>query len=153
MHSTMERTAEKRSNAMIQALRENGNRLTPQRIAIVSYLAASREHPSVETIFNAVKPDFPTTSLATVYKTLTLLKEKDLVREIPGMAGEGSRFDGADADHHPHLICTECGKIEDLPEESFEEMSRKVESQTGFSMVYHDIIFRGVCPTCEQQMR
>jgi Fur family peroxide stress response transcriptional regulator len=146
-----EAAAKERSNAMIQALKDNGNRLTPQRLAIVSYLASSREHPSVDVIYSAVTKVFPMTSLATIYKTLALLKEKGLVREIPGLAGESSRFDGADPDHHPHLVCTKCGQIEDLPLESFSELSRTVESQTGYSMVYDDVIFRGLCPTCSEQ--
>jgi Fur family peroxide stress response transcriptional regulator len=64
-----------RLKEMIDKLRENDFRITPQRLAILRILATSKGHPSVEQIFDQVKKHFPTTSLATVYKTVSLAKE------------------------------------------------------------------------------
>ena len=63
-----------RLDKMIHRLKEQGVRLTPQRLAVLKILAKSGGHPSLETIYERVKPDFPTTSLATIYKTVNLLK-------------------------------------------------------------------------------
>ena len=66
---------EARLDELTTGLRERGNRLTPQRMTVLKVLTASEEHPSVEQIYERVKVDFPMTSLATIYKTVTLLKE------------------------------------------------------------------------------
>jgi Fur family peroxide stress response transcriptional regulator len=66
---------EARLDELIVRLREQRHRLTPQRMAVLRILAVSEGHPSVEQIYQRVKADFPMTSLATVYKTVTLLKE------------------------------------------------------------------------------
>jgi Fur family peroxide stress response transcriptional regulator len=63
----------KRFETIIQKLRKNGHRITPQRLAIVNILAKSEGHPSVETIHSRIEKDFPTMSLATVYKNLILM--------------------------------------------------------------------------------
>ena len=64
----------KRFEIIIQKLRDNGHRITPQRLAIVKFLAKSEGHPSVENIHVQIKKDFPTMSLATVYKNIVLIK-------------------------------------------------------------------------------
>jgi Fur family peroxide stress response transcriptional regulator len=68
-----------RREEMISRLKERGFRLTPQRLAVVEILSVSSGHPSVERIYEEVKRRFPTTSLATVYKTVSVLKE---LREV-----------------------------------------------------------------------
>ena len=61
---------------MIRVVREKGGRLTPQRLAMLKILAKSKGHPSAEQIYDQIRADFPTTSLATIYKTLSLLKDR-----------------------------------------------------------------------------
>ena len=73
---------EARLDEMITRLKERGHRLTPQRMAVLKILAVSEGHPSVEQIYERVKVDFPMTSLATVYKTVALLKEMGEVLEL-----------------------------------------------------------------------
>ena len=65
-----------RLNQMIIKLRKQGFRLTPQRLAILKILASSEEHLSVEKIYERVKTDYPVTSLATIYKTVAVLKDR-----------------------------------------------------------------------------
>lgn len=116
----MDSTAEKRLSALEQTLRGRGHRLTPQRLAILSALVRDSGHPTADELHRRILPEFPTTSLATVYKTLALLKEHGEVLELPsadGRGGPGCRFDGRRPRPHPHFICTRCGKISD-PDES-----------------------------------
>ena len=103
---------DQRLEKMIKVLRDAGRRITPQRLAVLKILAESSNHPSVEMIYSQVKKRFPTTSLATVYKTVTLLKELQEVLEL-GFAGGGSRYDGKRPFPHPHVVCTKCGAIVD----------------------------------------
>ena len=80
-----------RLDQMMTKLRENSYRITPQRLADLRKLAASTGHPSVEKIYRKVKKDFPTNSLATVYKTLIVMKEVGEVLEL-GFGEGGNRF-------------------------------------------------------------
>ena len=93
-------------------LREKGFKVTPQRLAIYNMLASTQSHPNAEMIFNELQALYPTMSLATVYKTMEILKEIGLVKVLN--AGEDSfRYD-ADTSDHPHVRCMSCGQVEDV---------------------------------------
>ena len=137
-----------RLEELVAKLRERNHRLTPQRLAVLKVLAASEGHPSVEQVYERIKPEFPTTSLATVYKTVTLLKEMDEVLEL-GFNGGSNRYDGNRPYPHSHLICTECGAIEDLEEEVLSEIPRQLAQDSGYRIVSYRLDFFGVCPRCQ----
>jgi len=120
-----------RLDEMLKRLKERKFRITPQPTAVLRILALIEEHPSVEHIFREVKKDFPTTSLVTVYKTVTLLKELDEVLEL-GFPEGSNRYDGNKPFPHPHLICTKCMKIMDPELESVEGVKKELTSETGF---------------------
>ena len=101
---------QKRLEQMIRVLREQGGRLTPQRLAMLRIIAKSEGHPSAEKIYEEIRAGFPTTSLATIYKTLRLLKDRGEVLELYFASG-GSHYDGNKPYPHPHVICTNCGQI------------------------------------------
>ena len=108
-----------RTELILDKLKEKGHRITPQRLVILRILAESQNHPSVEDIFQKLRVHFPTTSLATVYKTIGLLKEMGEVLEL-GFSDDSRRFDGRQPSPHPHLICIRCrsgavGEFESLP--------------------------------------
>ena len=131
-------------------LKERDHRITPQRLAILKILAQSEGHPSVEQIYEQVKTDFPTTSLATVYKTVKLLKSLDEILEL-GFADGGSRYDGNKPYPHPHVICIKCGNIVDPEHPVMEELSRNVAIDTGYKITHHRLDFYGICPACQQE--
>ncbi|MCX5908991.1 MAG: transcriptional repressor, partial [Deltaproteobacteria bacterium] len=83
-----------RHDTIIKKLKEKGCRLTPQRLAVAKILANSQEHLNIEKIYERVKADFPATSLATIYKTVALLKNIGEVMEL-GLGDEKNRYDGA----------------------------------------------------------
>ncbi len=85
--------AEKRMEKMLAKLKSRSLRITPQRLAVLRILSASEDHPSAEQIYERVKVEFPTTSLATIYKTIALLKELDEVLEL-GFPDGSNRYDG-----------------------------------------------------------
>jgi Fur family peroxide stress response transcriptional regulator len=123
-------------------------RLTPQRLAIIRILVASEEHPSVDEVYQEVRTQFPTTSPATVYKTISLLKELDEVLEL-GFPDGSNRYDGKRPYPHPHAICTKCRKIMDPEISSVAELSEEMKKKTGYTISFHRLDFFGLCPECQ----
>lgn len=142
--------AQDRLSALLDRLRTRGHRLTPQRVAIVRALLGHDGHPSVEQLHKEILRDFPTTSLATVYKTIHLLKEQNEVLEL-GFGELGSRYDGKRPLPHPHLICTRCGAIADPEGDNpgaMEELVSSLAEQAGFLVTSHRFDIFGLCPAC-----
>lgn len=139
---------ENRLNELIDKLRKHGCRLTPQRRSVLEILIKNQHHPTVEQIYDQVSQDFPMTSLATVYKTVGLLKEIGEVREI-SFGGGGNRYDGYDPSSHPHLICIECSRIVDLDLPILNQLPETVATEMGYRIIEHRFDFFGVCPECQ----
>ena len=138
-----------RLETMVEKLKEHEFRITPQRLAVLKILAKSQGHPSVEDIFKQVKPNFPTTSLATIYKTVNLLKEIGEVVELD-FSEESNRYDGNKPYPHPHLICTKCKTIMDPDMATFEDLSKELARKTGYEILNHRLDFFGICPRCQK---
>lgn len=131
-----------------QVFKEKKLKLTPQRIAVYNYLKSTKEHPSAETIHKALMEDYPTMSLATVYKTLKVLVEVGLVQELN--VGEGNfRYDGMTA-AHPHIHCISCAKVDDLEGVTFEELNQTVKDNTNYNVLSNKVYFYGICPECKR---
>jgi Fur family peroxide stress response transcriptional regulator len=118
-------------------------------MAVLTILAKSRAHPSAQEIYQQVKRDFPMTSLATVYKTITMLKEMGEVLEL-GFSDDSSRYDGRDPTPHPHLICVRCKKIVDWESDALANLTRQVCEQSGYKMLGHRLDLLGLCPDCQK---
>jgi Fur family transcriptional regulator, peroxide stress response regulator len=141
---------QKRLEQIIKALKDKGYRLTPQRLAMLKIIAESKRHPNVEQIYEQMEADFPTTSLATIYKTLTLLKEMGQVLEL-NFVTVGSHYDGNKPYPHPHVICTKCGQILDPESAAVAEISQEMARQTGYRITHHQLNFFGLCPRCQKE--
>lgn len=141
-----------RLDELIARLKEKGFRLTPQRKAVLKVLADNIHHPSVEQIYTQVKKDFPMTSLATVYKTVTVLKELGEVLEL-GFADGSNRYDGRKPNPHPHLICIQCHKILDPDVDGWKDLPHALSESTGFRILSHRLDFYGICPQCQKRKR
>ena len=141
---------QKRLDQMIRMLRKKGGRLTPQRLAMLRIIAKSEGHPSAEQIYEQIKADFPTTSPATIYKTLSLLKDMGEVLELT-FASVGSRYDGNKPYPHPHVICTKCSQILDPEFPAMDELAKEMAHQTGYEITHHQLNFFGLCPRCQKE--
>ena len=137
----------KRFETIIRKLRDNGHKITHQRLAIVKILAKSKDHPSVENIHVQIKKDFPTMSLATVYKNIVLIKSFGEVLEL-GFPDGSNRYDGNKPTPHPHVICIECKKIVDPGLGSLDEMKKEVALEKNFKILNHRLDFFGICSNC-----
>lgn len=138
-----------RLQELVRKLRNCGHRMTPQRMAVLRILSESDGHPSVQQIYDQVKPDFPMTSLGTVYKTVTLLKEMGEVLEL-GFGDDSNRYDGSNPHPHPHLVCIKCKSIIDPDIPTLETLPQELGKSTGYQIVSHRLDFYGICPQCQE---
>jgi Fur family peroxide stress response transcriptional regulator len=136
-----------RFDLIVKKLKENNYKLTPQRLAVVKILAHSEGHPNVEKIYEWLQDDFPTMSLATVYRNVMLLKSLGQVLEL-GFPDGSNRYDGNKPYPHPHVLCVKCKKIIDPNLASLKEMTEEVEDETGFKILTHRLDFFGICQDC-----
>ena len=137
-----------RTEMILDKLKEKGHRITPQRLVILRTLVESQNHPSVEDIFAKVRVHFPTTSLATVYKTISVIKELGEVLELEFSSGH-NRYDGHKPYPHPHLLCVKCKKIVDPELSSLAHLTQELVSDTGYRILSHRLDFYGICPKCQ----
>ena len=128
-------------------LRDKGFKVTPQRLAIYSALVATKAHPSAEMIYNELQPLYPTMSLATVYKTIEILKTLDLV-QVLNVGEDSFRYD-ANTNNHPHIRCMGCGRVDDLFGVDSSEFIDQVSAMTKYSILGQQFYFYGMCPHCQ----
>ena len=129
-----------------EILRTKGLKVTPQRIAIYNMLSMTKEHPNAETIYKTLEPTHPTMSLATVYKTLDFFKGIGLIQELN--VGEGSARYDATPESHPHVVCTYCNNVADLPVDGLDDLRGQIAHLTNYQLETEQIIFYGKCPAC-----
>jgi Fur family peroxide stress response transcriptional regulator len=131
---------------IIEALRKRGYKATSQRIAICRFALRSRDHPTARRIYGEVKEVHPTVSLATVYKTLRVLKELRLVQEL-ALAQSETRFDSY-MKPHLNLVCLQCGNIRDLDDRRIREMVARVAATARFTVTEQRLDMYGICERC-----
>lgn len=141
--------AQQRLDDILTKLRQRECRITPQRIAILKAFLNTDSHPSVEQVFDQVRADFPTTSLATVYKTVNLLKEIGEILEL-GFTDGRNRYDGNKPWPHPHLICNRCRSIIDPEVSLLDRLTAEVAESTGYRIISHQVEIFGICPACQK---
>lgn len=133
-------------NTLVEILKSNNCKITPQRIAVYQALQDSTDHPNAEMIYKKLAPNYPMISLATIYKSLELFAHLNLIQVIN--VGENSfRYD-FNTKSHPHVVCTHCQKVEDLDENFLVDLSSKVENTTNYKINKQQLCFYGVCPDC-----
>ena len=118
-----------------------------KRDAILDYLKKSKAHPSAETIYTDLKTEIPDLAMGTVYRNLTLFKEKGLVSSVATVSGV-ERFD-ANTDPHVHFICQGCDAVIDLNDmEVPEALSQLAAKCCGGTVDGCQLSFTGLCHAC-----
>lgn len=128
-------------------LAQQGQRVTPQRLAVYRYLIETDTHPTAEAVHKALLPNYPSMSPATVYKTLDLLVEMGLVTEL-GFGDSPNRYDG-NPNQHVNLVCTTCGEIFDIEEDMLVDLRNKIAEKSSFKVKAQRHEFHGLCQTCQ----
>lgn len=135
-----------------QKLRACDYKLTPRREHILRvFLQNKDKHLSAEDVYNLVKRKVPDVGLATVYRTLEIFLDLDVIHSID--FGDGRKryeFGGQQGEghHHHHLICTGCGKIFEVNEDLLEELESRVTKAYDFTITDHQLKFFGYCHDC-----
>ena len=125
-----------------------GYRLTPQRIMILSAIENSDSHISAEEIYTQVRAHYPQVNISTVYRTLELLKELELVTEIS--LGDGRvRYHCMGKGHHHHLVCQECGEIIDVEESILNPLWAEIQQRYNFKVNMKHVALSGLCSKCQ----
>lgn len=122
--------------------------MTPQRMAVIKTLANCEGHLTAEQVYDQVRVDFPMTSIATIYKTITMLKEMGELIEL-SFPNAGSHYDCRNPFPHPHLICTLCGNITDVDVSDLVDLPQQVATRTGYKVTSYRLDFFGICPQCQ----
>ncbi len=145
---TMKTKNADRLTEIIEKLKVKGLRLTPQRLAVLKILVSNNSHPTVDEVYTDVRRQFPMTSLATVYKTIAVLKELEEVAELR-FDSQANRYDGVKNTPHPHLICSNCRKIMDAELESWPQTAQSIQAATGFQVSNYRMDIFGLCSDCQ----
>lgn len=123
-------------------------RNTTQRAVILAEVEAADGHLTAGEIFERVRRRYPTIAYGTVYRTLHLLAEHDLIQELT-FADQASRFDKR-TDRHDHVLCHRCGVIDDVEVPVALLAEHVAAEQSGFAVTSHHTVFNGLCPACQE---
>ena len=135
----------KTPDELTDLFRARGLKVTPQRQSIFRAVHANHEHPTAEAVYTRVVQEIPTVSLRTVYATLHDLAAMGEIGELE--LGTGStRFD-PNVDVHHHLVCTSCGRVQDV-EDTFTSVRLPSDLDHGYEVSGTEIVFRGRCAMC-----
>ncbi|MGB4057338.1 MAG: Fur family transcriptional regulator [Alphaproteobacteria bacterium] len=124
-----------------QRCAEAGLKMTGQRRVILKVLGTSEDHPSVESVYERAKAIDPSISIATVYRTLSLLDEMNLVIRHEFQEGH-SRYE-LNWDHHHHLIDLETGQVVEFQNDELEKLKKKIARDLGYDLVDHRLELYG----------
>jgi len=143
MDSTM---IKERVNEFIDRSKELGIKVTPQRIAIYKELASTDQHPSTETIYKKIKDYYPNISLTTVYRTLETFEKLGLI-SVVNVLYNAARYDANLSPHH-HIVCTECKKVEDVYDESLNNLDISNKTLGDYKVEGYSLLLSGICTSC-----
>ena len=134
----------------LAVLRASGYRSGGARRTVVELLGRQDCCLTAQEIFDRLRAEGRSVGIASVYRVLDLLGEKGLVQRIDVGAGT-ARYEPVlpSGEHHHHLVCDDCGKVEAFADPELERAIHTVEGRTGYSVAGHDVVLRGVCRTCQ----
>jgi Fur family ferric uptake transcriptional regulator len=132
------------------AIRKHGYKLTQQRRAVIKAIASTHEHMTPAELYEKVRRDNPGIGLVTVYRTMEILADVGLICELHSGNSCRSYLLRRPAEHHHHLICSECGQVVDFTDCDLSDIERRLSRDTGFEMESHLLEFLGRCPACQK---
>lgn len=131
-------------------LKERGLKLTKQRLQIFKEIISKRGHFEIEDFVQRLKNKGVKVSRATVYRTLSILKDAGLVVEVVKFENK-TYYEVGTKRHHDHLICLNCGKFIEFHEDEIEKIQEKVCAKYKFKPVYHRLEIYGICENCNNK--
>lgn len=144
----------KNNNEILEKLKDiikqKGLKYTKQREIIFETILNHDKHLSAEDIYNIIQEQYPDEriGIATVYRALVFLEESGLISSI-SLDKDTKKFETNFKEHHDHLICTKCGKIEEFVNDKIEKEQERIANQNGFKLVNHTMYLYGECKDCQ----
>jgi Fur family peroxide stress response transcriptional regulator len=137
-----------RYNELVRALGRGGHRLTPQREAVLRVLADTSQHLSADQIYERARQRCRSTSRATVYNTVAVLKELGEL-EVLDLAQTAHRYAARASAEHAHLVCTRCDRIDDYDSTDLQATLAAAAAASGYRLATSRLSFYGECPACQ----
>ncbi len=125
----------------------NSERMTIQKKIIKDAVMSCKNHPSAETIYNLIAKNHPNISKATVYRNLNMMAEAGEIRRVE-IPDSPDRYDYINFPHY-HIKCQICGKIFNVNMKYMDRLNRELQDKSGFEILEHSIVFKGICPDCK----
>ena len=136
-------------------LRRAGLKITVPRLKILEILASSQpRHMSAEDVYRRLLDSNEDIGLATVYRVLTQFESAGLVTRHH-FEGGTAVFELNEGEHHDHIVCTDCGRVEEFSDDSIEEKQREIAARLGFEISDHSLTLHGRCvrPNCPHRAK
>tara|TARA_R110002126_G_scaffold282706_1_gene431446 strand:- start:174651 stop:175073 length:423 start_codon:yes stop_codon:yes gene_type:complete len=124
-----------------QMLRDAGLRVTPQRASIITILSETDDHPNVEELYEKTRALDDTVSVATVYRTMSVLENAGLVRKLV-MDDAPARYEMMPHTDHDHLVDIDSGDLIEIPGTEIAELMSRVAAELGYHIVSHHTVIR-----------
>jgi Fur family transcriptional regulator, ferric uptake regulator len=146
----MSETYSEEKRIFLEYIEKQGLRKTSQRDLILEVFLRTEEHLTSEDLYWLIQKKDPSIGHTTVYRTLKLLTDAGLAREV--RFGDGKTYyEHQDDDaHHDHLICTGCGRVEEFFSAEIEALQDKIAEGLGFKPTHHSLRLWGVCSECQK---
>jgi Fur family transcriptional regulator, ferric uptake regulator len=131
-----------------QQLKAGNLKVTPQRLAILTLLGKINAHPDADELYFELRKTEDNVSRATVYRVLDALVENSIVRKLEFGDGRARYEMRTSASHHDHLICIDCGKVEEFFNEEIESLQVSIAKKFDFKLERHVHQLFGICQDC-----
>lgn len=125
-----------KTEKMASALRNAGIRVTRQRIALLGVLADADDHPDAVELHERARAVEPSVSLATVYRTLSVLEAEGVVHRH-AFEGGGARFETTREEHHDHILDIDTGEVIEFQSDKIEQLQDEIARELGYDVVHH----------------
>ena len=131
-------------------LKQAGLKVTLPRVKILNILECSEQHHlSAEGVYRQLLKQGDEIGLATVYRVLTQFEDAGLVIRH-NFEGGSSVFEVAHADHHDHIVCIRCGRVEEFQDEVIEQRQKDIARRLSYTLTNHQLNLYGLCPGCQK---
>ena len=132
-------------------LKHNNLKFTKQREVVLKTMYNNDDHFSPESLYMLLKESYPelNVGIATVYRTLNLLEDSDMVTSL-SFGSSGKKFELGNKPHHDHMICKMCDKIIEFEDDEIENRQEEIANKYGFKLTSHIMQLYGVCKNCQK---
>jgi Fur family ferric uptake transcriptional regulator len=140
----------KEREIFLEHIQRSGLRRTAQRDLIMEIFLQTEEHLTSEDLYWLVQKQDPAVGHTTVYRTLKLLTEAGLAREVRFGDNRTYYEHHYNHEHHDHMICTECGRVFEFFSPGIESLQEKMADKLGFRPTHHSLRIWGLCGDCQK---